>query len=397
MLNQMAGPLFYEVAEGLAPFFANGVELFTGHPDTLAKTYTTHSNLKITPAPVYDRRTILHRLSSWIRYLLATVPIILSSRKNDFFLIASNPPVLGGWFLLLNWVLNRRYAILVYDIHPDILVMMGVVGVHNPVLWLWRGMNRLLYRDAEVVITLGKHMAHRLRSNYVRFNTAIEVISPWADIHSIVPLTYESNPLAQEFNPERKNVVLYSGNMGISHDINSLLEAAKYLHERQDILFLFIGSGKCWQMAVEFKSKNSLTNIKIYPFQPEEKLPFTMALASISLVSLGEGAEELMVPSKVFYYMAAGSAVVGICNGDNELRDVIEGSDCGLCVPTGQPRELADKVISLIDDNDRLVHYRKNARNFAIKNYSREAGVGQFISVFTRLGWMKQDSVNSSC
>lgn len=388
MLNQMAGPLFRELAEGLAPCFVDGVLLFTGHPDTLSRADDTHIKLRISSGPGYDRRSKLHRLFSWVRYLIASTRLVLGSQKSDLFLLVSNPPLLGGWFWVLNRILRHPYAVLVYDIHPDVLVAMGVLGANNPVVWLWNRMNKMVYRDAEVVITLGEYMAQRLRSNCKRCDVDIEVIPPWADIHSITPLSYESNPLSQEFNPEVKSIVLYSGNMGISHDIGSMLQAAKYLSDRQDILFLFIGAGECWQIAVDFKSENALTNIEVYPFQSEERLPYTMTLATLSLVALDEGAEELMVPSKVFYYLAAGSAVVGICKGGNELRDVVERAECGVCVPSGSPRQLADEIVSLIDDNNRLDRYRKNARTAAIANYSREAGVDQFISVFTRMGWI---------
>ena len=77
-----------------------------------------------------------------------------------------------------------------------------------------------------------------------------------------------------------------------------MLQAARSLAHREDILFLFIGAGECWQDAVDFKAVHSLTNIEVYPFQPNE-FTYTMALA-FSLVALDDGAEELMVPSKVF-------------------------------------------------------------------------------------------------
>ena len=52
LLNQMAGPLFRELAEGVAPFFPEGAILLTGHPDTLAKAKNTHHKLRIIEAPV---------------------------------------------------------------------------------------------------------------------------------------------------------------------------------------------------------------------------------------------------------------------------------------------------------------------------------------------------------
>ena len=391
MLNQMAGPLFRELAEGLTPYFVDGAMLFTGHPDTLYVANNYNKKLIISSAPTYDRRSPFSRFVSWIHYIFASSRLIISSRKSDLFLLVSNPPLLGGWFWLLNKIFKRPYAIIVYDIHPDLLVTMGFIGRNNPIVWLWNSMNKMVYRNAEVVITLGEHMANRIRAKCQAFDVDIEVIPPWADTNAIIPLSYQSNPLSKEFNPESRSIVLYSGNMGISHDIESMLEAAKTLSHRRDILFLFIGAGSCWQTALEFKEKYTLTNLEIYPLQAEDQLPYTMTLATLSLVSLDEGAEELMVPSKVFYYLAAGSAVIGICKGKNELRDIIEGANCGVCVSPRCPQQLANEIVALIDDKKRVNRYRRNARTTAVSHYSRKAGISQFISVFSKLGWIELD------
>jgi glycosyltransferase involved in cell wall biosynthesis len=265
---------------------------------------------------------------------------------------------------------------------------MGFLGVNNPIVWLWNSTNKMVYRDARVVITIGKHMARRLRSNCQGCNVDIEVISPWADIHSITPLSYQSNPLSQKFNPKRRSIVLYSGNMGKSHDIESMLEAVRSLSYRQDILFLFIGSGAFWQTALNFKNEHDLTNLDVYPFQAQDCLPYTMTLATLSLVALDEDVEELMVPSKVFYYLAAGSAVIGVCKGENELRDIIEGADCGICISPRSSQQLASEIVALIDDKNRTNRYRKNARAVAVSSYSREVGISKFISIFSKMGWI---------
>ncbi len=386
MLNQMAGPLFRELSEGLAPYFVDGALLFTGHPDTLLYADSCNENVIIASAPIYDRRSALSRVLSWFRYLFACSRLIITSRRSDLFLLVSNPPLLGGWFCLLNIFLKRPYAVLAYDLYPDVLVSMRVLRKRNPIVLLWHCMNKMVYNNAEVVITLGEHMAHCIRERYQTCD--VKVIPPWADTHLILPRSYQSNPLSYRFNPEQRFIVLYSGNMGISHDIFSMLEAARSLSYRQDILFLFIGEGACWQSAIEFKDEYSLKNVEIYPLQPEEDLPYTMALATVSLVALDDGAEKLMVPSKVFYYLAAGSAVIGICKGENEVRNIIEGVDCGICVLPRSPQILASEIVALIDDEKRMNRYKRNARSAAVSFYSKEVGISRFVSIFSKIGWV---------
>jgi len=377
----MAGPLFRELAEGLTPHYVNGVLLLTGHPDTLAMQGKLIDGLVIKKSPSYDRRSMIKRMFSWVKYLVVASFTILTAKKTDGFLITSNPPILGGWFWLLNYLRNRPYAILVYDIHPDVLVMMGVVTENNPVVKVWNWMNRKIYQDAAAVITLGNHMASRLSRQYATKNKLPYVIPPWVDIEKIKPIPFDENPLVKSFNPDGKRVILYSGNMGISHDIDSMLEAAKILQYREDLLFLFIGAGDKWQDAVDFSNDHNLENIKVYPFQPEELLPMTMALATISLVALDVGAEELMVPSKIFHYLSVGSAVVGICQGENELTDIIEKNSCGYCVRPGNPRQLSRIIEVLLGNTEQLKLFQSNARKIAVESYSKNSGIYAFSKV----------------
>jgi colanic acid biosynthesis glycosyl transferase WcaI len=386
LLNQMAGPLFRELAEGLAPYFADGCILLTGHPDTVALADHVPDGLIIQKAPAYDRRSLFRRFTSWISYLFSSTRYILGARKSDAFLIVSNPPVLGAWFWCLNCIRKSPYVVLVYDIHPDVLVSMKIIKERSPVVWLWRRMNRLVYRDARKVITIGGHLAKNLSYPLSDSSSMPIVIPAWADVGKIKPVENSMNPLASVYNPDNKTVVLYSGNMGLSHDIESILEAARLLQDRSDLLFLFFGSGEKWQHALNYRETHHLQNIQVHPFQKEDNLPYTMALATISIVTLDEGAEGLMVPSKLFYYMAAGSAVIGICKGENELRDVLVQSDCGVCVKPKQPESLVQAIVKLSGDQDALDAMRVRSRRHSEKYYSTEVGVDQFVQVLRETG-----------
>ena len=381
MLNQMAGPLFCELAEGLSNEFVDGVVLHTGHPD--AKNINSSGNIQLITAPEYNRKSRLTRGLTWVRYFISTTKLILFSKKSDGFLLSSNPPILGIWFWLLNFFKKNPYMVLVYDIYPDVLIEMSVVQQSNIIVKIWNWLNKKVYRDAKSIVTLGKHMAKRLSTSNDLSLSKISIIPPWVDTDFIKPLAYENNPLAKNFNPGGKHIVLYSGNMGVSHDIDTMLGAAKQLRKRDDILFLFIGGGDKYQAVVDYQKSHQLDNIAIYPYQEESDLPYTMALASISLVALDGGAQELMIPSKVFYYMAAGSAVIGICSGESELNDIINTCDCGVCMEPGDPQNLADKIEKLLQNPKELDAYRYNSRKLVIDTYGREIGIKRFISLFT--------------
>ncbi len=150
-----------------------------------------------------------------------------------------------------------------------------------------------------------------------------------------------------------------------------MLHAAQLLKDNSGIKFLFIGEGQKWQYAHDFVIEHQLTNVQVLPFQPEEKLPYTMALGDISLVALDKGAEGLMVPSKMYYYMAAGSAIVGICQGRNDLEQSLKIAECGEVTQPGNPENLANILQRLAANPEQLKSLQHNARSSSIKYFSR--------------------------
>ena len=67
----------------------------------------------------------------------------------------------------------------------------------------------------------------------------VGVVPPWVDINFIKPLLKSQNKYSSRFIKDKKFVVLYSGNMGITHDIESIVKAADELKEFSSI-FIFV-------------------------------------------------------------------------------------------------------------------------------------------------------------
>ncbi len=374
-LNQMAGPLFRELAEDLADVLPGISVLKTGHPDTLVIGSST-DKLVVEAYPGYERTSYFTRILSWLKYTLLVSVAMLKADKQTAIFIVSNPPLLGPAAWLVNKLKGVPYIVLVYDMHPDTMVSFGVLQESSPVTRVWRWINRKVWNNAAAVYTLGPVMAEKLTKQFDVKKTLlghVGVVPPWSDTDKIMPIEKINNPLAVELNQQDKITVLYSGNMGVSHDIDSILQATKILREESNIAFLLIGEGAKWQDAVDFQREHKLENLQVLPFQPEEKLPFTMPLADIALVALDAGAEGLMIPSKMFYYMAAGAAVLGICSGRNDVSEIVASSDCGLVIEPKQPERLAETIKVLSSDIEQLNYFKKKSRESALASYSRKA------------------------
>lgn len=380
LFNQMAGPLFRELAEAVAAEHDGRTKLLTGHPDTLLLGERI-DKLEIVPMPGYDRSSKLRRLLSWLHFTFRAIPVFWAMGQNDRALIVSNPPLIAPVALIAR-LFGRKFYVLVYDMFPDTLISMGHLSERHLIARLWRWLNRQVWNRSEGVYTIGSRMAQRLAQQFEPQRTglgSVQVVPVWVDTDKIRPVARAENRFANDLGTTDQTVVLYSGNMGYSHDIDSILKAAELLSDDPSIMFVLIGEGAKWQDAHDFMQSRKLPNLKVLPFQPESVLPMSLGMADIALVALDKGAEGLMIPSKTYYYMAAGSAVLAICEGESELKDTIAAADCGRSIAPGQPERLAREIRGLAADREELSRLKSNARSYCVKNHDRKTATSLFI------------------
>lgn len=372
ILNQMAGPMTWELAEDLGKAFGC-VALLTGHPDTLQK---RHSNVLLYAAVAYERGGSVKRVVTWLQYCWQACWWILRWPGQTPLLLFSNPPMLVwlGWLLAL--LRGHPYAVMVHDIYPDVLVRTQVFAEQHPLMRLWRWLNRRAYERATVVMTLGEYMAATLSRQFDPAKTAaqkIEVIPPWVDTDVIKPIPKEENWFAQKYHQVGKLTVMYSGNMGIGHDIETMIETARRLRQRDDIHFMFIGAGPKWHLVDEVAKKEKLTNITVLGWQPEGVVPFSLATADVALVSLESSFTGIMVPSKSSYSMAAGSGLLLIAAEPNELRTWIETMNLGSVLKPKDTDSIICQLIAWLEARNDLNRIRNNVLLAANQHFSRNS------------------------
>jgi glycosyltransferase involved in cell wall biosynthesis len=368
-LNQVAGPLFRELAEDIAISFGSA-ELLSGHMDDIAREMSPA--LDIVPGPDYDRRNLLTRAWSWSRFFFRALRMAFRSSPDRMLFIVSNPPFLPlvGW--LASVLRGQRYCMLVYDVYPAVLVQLGKISNGGPVAMLWRAFNRLIWSRAEVVFTIGDHMAANMRLEAPKMDSSrVQVVPIWVDVNFIKPIPQSENPFLISLGWQDRKIVLYSGNLGNTHNLDGLLKAAQRLKDREDIGFLIIGSGALWDKLEAEINNQAMENVKLLPFQPEHMLPQTLPAGDISIVSMEAAIAGFMIPSKTFYYMAAGSALIALVPEKCEVADVVEAGGCGVRLDPDDPDEIANAIITLVDDAARLSAYKSKSRELAETHYSR--------------------------
>lgn len=357
LFNQVAGPLFIDIVNAFSKEY-DEVTLVTG---VVQPTYSTlNSNVRIKYFARYNRRSLLLRVLSWLCFYLQCFIYMYRTKHLGKILLVTNPPFLPFLGMYLRSKKGIRFSVLVYDIYPHALSNFGYLKRNSFLYTYWESVNRRVYQNSDEVFTISTVMKDLL-SKYVH-PEGIKVIYPWVDTTYIKPLKKEDNWFIHEHGLAGKKVVLYSGNMGITHDLVTVLEAAKELKALTDEFhFLFIGGGAQYDALRLFKQRDGLSNVTFLPYQDSNVLPYSFASADYGIVSLGSGAEELSVPSKTYYLLSSGAAIIGITETGSEIDRLVTKNICGVSV---RPK-----------DKDAIVHFLLNCKEDeleVLKKNSRE-------------------------
>jgi glycosyltransferase involved in cell wall biosynthesis len=297
-------------------------------------------------------------------------------------LVVTNPPILPFVPYLLSFLRKQKYVCLIHDVYPDIAVRLGYLRKKGVFYWLWERMNRKMMHGAAAVIVLGRDMEEKIREKMDRSEWGkIRMIPNWSDEDAVRPIEKGENPFLQEIGLSPSTfIVQYSGNMGLSHGMETIIEAASRLQDIP-VRFLFIGGGgkreKIGKMVAEF----GLENVLFLPYQPKEKLQYSLSCSDVSLVSLDEGVEGLSVPSKYYGILASGRPVIALMAERSEVAMSIRESGCGYVVPPGNPDALAERIRYLFDHPDAVREMGKKARQSLERNYSRRVVAEQYLDL----------------
>jgi glycosyltransferase involved in cell wall biosynthesis len=297
--------------------------------------------------------------------------LAFSVRGEPVLFIVAQPPFLPAVGYLQKKLLGRKYVVWIDDVYPDVIERRHVSGRKSLLMRGWRRFNRAVLGEAEHVFTLGPYMKQVVRQ-YVPAEVQITVVPTWVDTDLICPVPKGGNPFAVKYGQCEKITVMYSGNLGLTHDVGSIIDVARRLRSRADIHFMIIGAGPQWKSLKESICEESDKNITLLPLQPYEILPYSLATADLAIVSQESGMEGISMPSKTYYSLAAGSAILAICPPQCDLGYVVASNDCGVIVEPGACETLAAQIERLASTPDELDRLRKNARRAAEELYSRK-------------------------
>lgn len=299
------------------------------------------------------------RASHWRRAVsyLSLYPALLARAMKlppaDVVVTLTDPPL----SLLLGPVLKRlRGSRLVHwaqDLYPELAEELGVLRKGGAIARVCRALSTRALRQHNGVVAVGRCMKQRLVARGVSAD-AIRVIPNWAQGAQADPVSLAENPFRQAEGWQDRFVVMYSGNLGLAHPFEAMIDAAEQLHSTHPhILFAFVGQGARLPWVKQQVLRRRLANVQFLPSQPLENLPETLGAADIHLASMQGNLGGLVVPSKVYGILGAARPCVFLGPESSEAAQTIRQHQCGDVISHPAGAAVADCLTSWATNRER--------------------------------------------
>jgi colanic acid biosynthesis glycosyl transferase WcaI len=330
----------------------------------------------------HPTRKFTGRISNYLSYFSSAAIAALRIGRPDVIVSLTDPPIIALTASAAASVTGAKFVFLCEDVFPEVIRLLENFQNEKVEAILGR-ISRYIVRRADRIVALGDTMKRRLIETKHADAAKISVIHNWADTEAIRPGS-KDNPFARAHGLVDKFVVMHSGNVGLSQDVDGLLDVAERLRDLPDVVVAIVGEGARKAFLQAEAVRRGLENVRFFPYQPKASLNESFATADIFIVSLKRGLEGFIVPSKLYGILAAGRPFIAAVEGDCEAAQIARDHNCGIVVEPGNRDQMVDAIRRLHAQPEERTRLSGNARDAGL-TYDRRVAVEAYRQVFEEL------------
>lgn len=323
----------------------------------------------------------LKRTLDYMSFMVMGFAMGLLERRPD--VVAATSPqffcAIGGWALSV--AKRRPFVFELRDLWPASIIAVGAMKKSLVIRTLER-IELFLYRRAKAIVSVTESFREDLVARGVP-RDKVHVVINGVDLDR-----YEPRPrctdLEREFGLADKFVCGYMGTHGMAHALPKVLEAAEMLRDREDIAFFFAGSGAERAKVEQIVRERNLHNVRLIPRQPKERMPALWSACDLSLVPLRDTPVfATVIPSKIFESMGMGVPML-MSLPKGEATAIVCSTGSGVCVRPEDPQAMADAIVALAEDSERMAQLRNTARA-AAPRFSRDTQAAKMVDILEQV------------
>lgn len=343
---------------------------------------------------MYDGRMVVHRFSMYsegknpiaraLRYVFCWIKQFyygLKAKDVNCIYLASTPPIQGVLGACLKKIKKVPFVYNLQDIFPDSLAGTGLAK-KGSILWkIGRVVENFTYKHADKIIVISEDFKRNIMAKGVP-EDKIVVVYNWVDQNAVVNVDRSENKLIAKYGVDpSKFYIEYSGNIGLTQNMDMLLDVMKELKDSHpEIGLILVGEGAYKKQVEEIVKRDSLSNVIMLPFQPYEDISHVFSLGDVGLIISKPGVGANSVPSKTWSIMSASRPVLANFD-ENEIKSILSDNSCGIFTKAGDKDAFKNAIIKLYENRDLCKEYGRNGREFVMQNLTREVGTQKYVDV----------------
>jgi glycosyltransferase involved in cell wall biosynthesis len=310
---------------------------------------------------------LFKRTLNYVSYMMSAIVAAPWLPRADVVLSTSPQFFNGLAGYLVSRIKRAPWVLEIRDLWPESILVVG--AIKNK--WIIRALGYLemfAYRKADAIVPVTDGFKRYMVGKGIP-EGKIEVVKNGVDLE-FYRTTGGANPVAEELGLTGRFVASYFGTHGMAHHLETVLEAASFLRDRKDILFLLVGDGAEREKLLGLRNERGLDNVMMPGQQAKERMPFLWQCSHVSLVLLKKSdLFKMVIPSKIFESMAMQRPI--ILGVEGESRAIVEAARAGRCIEPENAAELARIVAELADNPGLCDELGRNGRRYVADHYDR--------------------------
>lgn len=323
-------------------------------------------------------RLLLNYLSFFLSSVILSIYLGLFKKFDQVIVHETSPVMIGVPGVIVKKLQRIPMLFWVLDLWPESLQAAG--GINNRhVLGMFESLTKWIYRNSDKILMSSKGFETSILKKG-DFCDKLVYFPNWADL----ALRQIENGELKIDNFEWPNgfIVMFAGNIGEAQDFDHIMEAAFKLKDHQDIHFVFVGDGRKRPWVESYCKDHHLQDtVHWVGSHPIEAMPFFFEKADVMLMTLMDiKIFNLTAPAKLQAYMSAGKPILAMMNGEGPR--IIEDAQCGLCVPAGDSKGLADAILQLsMMDITALMKMGENGKLFQMIHFDIDKSISHLCEI----------------
>jgi len=329
--------------------------------------------IKRLPFCSFGKRSMALRVLAGLSFTLQAALRTLLMRGVDGVVVTTAPPMGGLAGVLVSALRRLPVVYWAMDLNPDQTLALKLATRESIAVRLLESMNRAILRRASKVVALDRFMAERLNVKH-HVSDKLAVIPPWGEEDDVKPIAHAQNPFREKHGLQGKTVVMYSGTLGPSNPVDTLLDAAQHFEADPSLVFVFVGGGTGMRAVRE----RNRPNIVCLPYEPLERMRYSLAAADVHVVSLGPEMVGIVHPCKVYGAMATARPILFLGPDQSHVSDMMQEADFGWHVRHGDVEGAIAALREVLSSNpDDLAQKGRRAQTLIARSRTRDVSCGR--------------------